>query len=63
MLDAAAVLGNTPSIARKSYVYPRLLDHFASGETIDPRRADAAETELRALLFREGDVVPLRKSG
>jgi DNA topoisomerase-1 len=63
MLDAAAVLGNTPSIARKSYVDPRLLDHFASGETIDPRRVDAAETELRALLFREGDVVPLPKSG
>jgi DNA topoisomerase-1 len=63
MMEAAAVLGNTPSIARKSYVDPRLLDHFASGETIDPRRADAAETELRALLFREGDVVPLRKSG
>lgn len=63
MLEAAAVLGNTPSIARKSYVDPRLLDHFAAGETIDPRRTDAAETELRALLFREGDVVPLQKSG
>lgn len=63
MQDAAAVLGNTPSIARKSYVDPRLLDHFADGETIDPRRADSAEAELRALLYREGDVVPLRKSG
>jgi len=63
MQDAAAVLGNTPSIARKSYVDPRLLDHFADGETIDPRRVDSAEAELRALLYREGDVVPLRKSG
>lgn len=63
MQDAAAVLGNTPSIARKSYVDPRLLDNFAAGETIDPRRADSAESELRALLYREGDVVPLRKSG
>jgi DNA topoisomerase-1 len=63
MLEAAAVLGNTPSIARKSYVDPRLLDHFAAGETIDPRRVDSAEAELRALLYREGDVVPLRKSG
>lgn len=61
--DAAAVLGNTPSIARKSYVDPRLLDHFAAGETIDPKRLDSAEAELRALLFREGEVVPLRKSG
>ena len=63
MLEAAAVLGNTPSIARKSYVDPRLLDHFAAGETIDPKRVDSAEAELRALLYREGDVVPLRKSG
>jgi DNA topoisomerase-1 len=63
MQDAAAVLGNTPSIARKSYVDPRLLDHFADGETIDPRRVDSAETELRALLFREGEVVPLRRTG
>jgi DNA topoisomerase-1 len=63
MQDAAAVLGNTPSIARKSYVDPRLLDHFADGETIDPRRVDSAEAELRALLFREGEVVPLRRTG
>jgi DNA topoisomerase-1 len=63
MQDAAAVLGNTPSIARKSYVDPRLLDHYADGETIDPRRVDSAEAELRALLFREGEVVPLRRTG
>jgi DNA topoisomerase-1 len=63
MMEAAAVLGNTPSIARKSYVDPRLLDHFAAGETIDPKRLDSAESELRALLYREGDVVALRKSG
>ncbi|QCB96610.1 DNA topoisomerase IB [Arthrobacter sp. PAMC25564] len=60
MQDAAAMLGNTPSIARKSYVDPRLLDHFAAGETIDPKRLDSAESELRALLYREGGVVPLR---
>jgi DNA topoisomerase-1 len=63
MEEAAAVLGNTPSIARKSYVDPRLLDHFAAGETIDPHRAQSAESELRALLYREGDVVPLQKGG
>ncbi|MDQ5861243.1 MAG: DNA topoisomerase IB [Actinomycetota bacterium] len=60
MMEAAAVLGNTPSIARKSYVDPRLLDHFAAGETIDPRRLDSAEAELRAMLYRESDVVPLQ---
>ncbi|MDQ0755366.1 DNA topoisomerase IB [Arthrobacter sp. B3I4] len=59
MVDAAAVLGNTPSIARKSYVDPRLLDHYAAGETIDPKRLDSAESEVRALLYQQGDVVPL----
>jgi DNA topoisomerase-1 len=63
MQDAAAVLGNTPSIARKSYEDPRLLDRFADGETIDPRRVVSAEAELRALLYGEGEVVPLRKTG
>ncbi|MBT2594604.1 DNA topoisomerase IB [Arthrobacter sp. ISL-72] len=62
MQDAAAALGNTPSIARKSYVDPRLLDHFAAGETIDPRRTDSAESELRALLYREGDLVSMNGS-
>jgi DNA topoisomerase I len=62
MQEASAVLGNTPAIARKSYVDPRLLDHFSAGETIDPRRTGAAESELRALLYREGDVVSLNSS-
>jgi DNA topoisomerase-1 len=52
MRDASEVLGNTPSIARKSYVDPRLVDAFAAGETIDPGRLGSAETEVRALLFR-----------
>ena len=62
MLDASEVLGNTPSIARKSYVDPRLVDHFAAGETIDPKRLDSVESEVRALLYQEGDVVPLQKA-
>lgn len=62
MQEAAAVLGNTPSIARKSYVDPRVVDHYNDGETIDPRRTDSGEAELRALLYREGSVVPLRES-
>jgi DNA topoisomerase-1 len=63
MVDASVVLGNTPSIARKSYVDPRVVDHYNEGETIDPKRTDSAESELRALLYREGHVVPLAKSG
>ncbi|MGA1837604.1 DNA topoisomerase IB [Herbiconiux sp. 11R-BC] len=49
MRDAAGVLGNTPTIAKTSYVDPRLVDHYSAGEIIDPARP---ESELRALLFR-----------
>jgi DNA topoisomerase-1 len=50
MRDASSVLGNTPSIAKKSYVDPRLVDKYRKGKTIDPDRLGSAETELRALL-------------
>jgi DNA topoisomerase-1 len=52
MRDAAEVLSNTPTIAKSSYVDPRLVDHYASGETIDPERLNAAEAEVRQLLVR-----------
>jgi DNA topoisomerase-1 len=51
MRDASDVLGNTPTVARASYVDPRLLDHYRAGETIDPTRPASAETTLRALLY------------
>lgn len=50
---ASTVLGNTPSIARKSYIDPRLLDAYHQGQTIDPERFHAAESELRALLYTQ----------
>jgi DNA topoisomerase-1 len=53
MEDAADILGNTPAIARKSYVDPRILDHYLVGETIAPDRLNSAESELRTLLARE----------
>jgi DNA topoisomerase-1 len=52
MRDASDVLGNTPSIARRSYVDPRLVDAYEHGETIDPRRPGSAESEVRSLLYR-----------
>jgi DNA topoisomerase-1 len=52
MRDASAVLGNTPAIARSSYVDPRVIDHYVAGETIDPTRLGSAETELRTMLYR-----------
>lgn len=51
MRAAASVLGNTPAVARASYVDPRVVDLYDHGRTIDPRRLHAAESELRALLF------------
>ncbi|HET9650160.1 MAG TPA: DNA topoisomerase IB [Microlunatus sp.] len=37
MKEVSGYLGNTPSVARKSYVDPRLIDLFADGVTISPR--------------------------
>ncbi|MEF2976825.1 DNA topoisomerase IB [Subtercola sp. YIM 133946] len=51
MRDAAAVLSNTPTIARTSYVDPRVVDKYSEGVTIDPDRLGSAETELRNLLY------------
>jgi DNA topoisomerase-1 len=50
MRDAAEALSNTPTIAKTSYVDPRVVDRYASGETIDPKRPQAAETQVRQLL-------------
>jgi DNA topoisomerase-1 len=50
MQEAAQVLGNTPAIARKSYVDPRIVDAFARGETVNATSGRAIESELLALL-------------
>jgi DNA topoisomerase-1 len=47
---AADALGNTPAVARSSYVDPRLLDRYAHGETLEIARLRSAESGLRALL-------------
>jgi DNA topoisomerase-1 len=47
---AADALGNTPAVARSSYVDPRLLDRYAQGETLEIARLRSAESGLRALL-------------
>jgi DNA topoisomerase IB len=45
MKDVSGYLGNTPAVARKSYVDPRLIDLFADGVTISPKLA-ATDTDL-----------------
>jgi DNA topoisomerase-1 len=34
MREVAHYMGNTPSVCRASYVYPRLVDRYRAGETI-----------------------------
>jgi len=41
--QVSTVLGNTPAIARASYVDPRIIDRYEHGETIDPNRAPEGE--------------------
>lgn len=43
-------LGNTPSIARKSYIDPRVVDRFFDGEVIDVTGFSASETAVRQML-------------
>jgi DNA topoisomerase IB len=40
-------LGNTPAVARKSYIDPRVVDRFEAGETITPPRHAATEPARR----------------
>jgi len=53
MRDVAAELGNTPAVARRSYVDPRVIRAYRLGRTIDPTRLKSAESELRILLARQ----------
>lgn len=39
--DVAGYLGNTPAVARASYIDPRVIERYESGTTIDPSRARA----------------------
>jgi DNA topoisomerase-1 len=38
----AEMLGNTPAVARRAYIDPRVFDRFASGWTIRPILEDPA---------------------
>ena len=50
MAATADALGNTPAIARASYVDPRVVDRYEHGETVNARSGRAIETELAELL-------------
>jgi DNA topoisomerase-1 len=56
MKEVAGLLGNTPAVARKSYVDPRVVEAYAEGEVIDAGPADPkekSEEEVRDLLKDE----------
>lgn len=48
--DVAERLGNTPAVARKSYVDPRVVDRFLAGEVIPAAGYSASETAVRQML-------------
>ena len=50
MRDVADVLGNTPAVARASYVDPRIVDKFDRGSTIRADSGASPESRLRELL-------------
>ena len=51
--EVAAELGNTPAVARASYIDPRLLDRYEEGATITARLADAVDADLAEPAFRD----------
>jgi DNA topoisomerase-1 len=48
--EAANALGNTPAIARNSYIDPRIFDRYRAGQVIDLGRGRAPEPALLELL-------------
>ncbi len=48
--DVADHLGNTPAIARKSYIDPRVVDRFYDGHVIPVTGYSASETAVRLML-------------
>jgi DNA topoisomerase IB len=51
--QVALELGNTPSVARASYIDPRLLDRYEEGFTIGGALADASDGDLADPAFRD----------
>ncbi len=49
--EVAELLGNTPAVARSSYIDPRVLEHFDHGRVIEPARGqDALDRAVVRLL-------------
>lgn len=57
----AQILGNTPTICRKSYIHPGVLDHFVSGVTIPAKGNKRRRSD--GLLADEVAVMTLLRNG
>jgi DNA topoisomerase-1 len=53
--QVAELLGNTPAVARRAYIDPRVFDRYRSGATISPPRAGVAP-------FIDGEAGPSRRT-
>ena len=53
MKEVAAELGNTPAVARASYIDPRMLDRYEEGVTITRRLEEAVDGDLADPAFRD----------
>ena len=48
--EVAELLGNTPTVARNSYIDPRVIEHYEDGRVVDvPEDAPREETEGEVL--------------
>ena len=46
MKEAAELLGNTPTVARTSYVDPRIVESYLSGELMDVKPTEPSIAEF-----------------
>ena len=53
MKEVAEMLGNTPTVARASYVDPRVVDLYHEGKVVSPEKGESAEDAVLDLLTDE----------
>ena len=61
--QAAALLGNTPTVCRANYIDPRVIDHFLDGRTISSLRAEVERRLERGRSPEEVAVLALLRRG
>ncbi len=62
MTEVAGYLGNTPAVARASYVDPRVIDRYEKGKTIDLAGLGAGDPVVATHGQTEKQVIALLKN-